>query len=75
MTLSGQQFFKSSPLVIIAAVLLLLMLAGAVLGPLISPWDGEAMDFEALEAPPSLSHWFGTEGLASLFWWPSSLSR
>jgi len=33
----------------------------AVLGPLLSPWDAETIDWDALEAPPSLQHWFGTD--------------
>ncbi len=44
-----------------ASALLLSVVLAAVFGPIISPWDGEAMDWEALEAPPSASHWFGTD--------------
>lgn len=55
------QFLTSSKLVMLAAGLLLIVVAAAVLGPELSPWDGEEMDWEALEAPPSASHWFGTD--------------
>ena len=40
---------------------LLLIIAGALVGPALGPWADNAMDWDALEAPPSLSHWFGTD--------------
>lgn len=61
MNKSTQRFLTSSPLVMFASALLILMFVAAVLGPVLSPWDGETMDFEALEAPPSTAHWFGTD--------------
>ncbi len=61
MNKSAHRFLTSSPLVMFACALLGLMLIAAVLGPLLSPWDGETMDFDALEAPPSAAHWFGTD--------------
>lgn len=61
MNKSTQRFLTSSPLVMFASALLILMLVAAVLGPVLSPWDGETMDFEALEAAPSAAHWFGTD--------------
>jgi oligopeptide transport system permease protein len=33
----------------------------ALLGPALSPWDAETIDWNALEAPPSADHWFGTD--------------
>ena len=45
----------------IAAALLLLIVAGALLTPAFSPWTMEEMDWEAMEAPPSAAHWFGTD--------------
>lgn len=40
---------------------LVLIIIGALFGPALAPWDADAMDWDALEAPPSLSHWFGTD--------------
>ncbi len=40
----------------LAAVLLL-----ALLGPVISPWGRDQVDWDALEAPPSTRHWFGSD--------------
>jgi len=33
----------------------------ALLGPLLAPWSGDEIDWQAIEAPPSASHWFGTD--------------
>jgi oligopeptide transport system permease protein len=41
---------------LLAAVVLMSLLA-----PMLSPWDAEQIDWDALEAPPSVSHWFGTD--------------
>ena len=54
-------FVTSSRLVLCAFLLLLLVILGALLGPSLSPWDAVEMDLDALEAPPSASHWFGTD--------------
>ena len=54
-------FLTRSPITLIAAALLAALVLAAMLGPYISPWDGEQMDFEALEAAPSAAHWFGTD--------------
>ncbi len=45
----------------VGVAMLALMLAGAALVPVLSPWDGYALDFGAAMQPPSLSHWFGTD--------------
>jgi oligopeptide transport system permease protein len=50
-----------SKLVLTAAALLGLIVLGAVLGPWLSPWSAQDMDFEALETTPSPAHWFGTD--------------
>jgi len=42
-------------------MLLALVVIAAIVGPALSPWDGEEMDWNALEAPPSTTHWFGTD--------------
>ncbi len=54
-------FVTSSRLVLCAFLLLLLIILGALLGPSLSSWDAVEMDWDALEAPPSASHWFGTD--------------
>ena len=36
--------------------------ASALLGPLVSPWAFDAVDWDAIDAPPSWKHWFGTDG-------------
>jgi oligopeptide transport system permease protein len=50
-----------TPLARTCSVLLALIVAGAVLVPALSPWQAGQIDWEALEAPPSLRHWFGTD--------------
>ncbi len=51
----------NSRAVALAAGLLLVIAGGALLGPPLSGWDPETMDWEALEAAPSAAHWFGTD--------------
>lgn len=45
----------------IALVLLPLVVASALLGPLVAPWDAESIDWEAIDTAPSAQHWFGTD--------------
>lgn len=54
-------FINSSRLVFVAFALLSLIILAALIGPELSGWDPQEMDFDALEAPPSSSHWFGTD--------------
>ena len=54
-------FLTSSRLVLAAFTMLMLVIAAALLGPELSAWDPEVMDWDALEAPPSATHWFGTD--------------
>ena len=50
------------PLGLVAGGLMLgLLVAGALLGPALSPYDPNAHDFDRLLAPPSLAHPFGTD--------------
>ena len=42
---------------------LMVMTFAAVAGPVISPHDFAAVNFDALRAPPSMQHWFGTDDL------------
>ena len=41
--------------------LLAFVLFAIVVGPLISPWEFDAIHWEAIAAPPSSEHWFGTD--------------
>jgi oligopeptide transport system permease protein len=40
---------------------LVLIVLAALAGPTLSPWDPQAINWEALESPPSSSHWLGTD--------------
>jgi len=44
------------------AVLALVMLA-AIVGPSLSPWDFDAVDWDEINSAPDASHWFGTDGV------------
>ena len=50
-----------SPLMLVAAALLLAVVAGAVVGPVVSPWQPDEIDWSAMQAAPSATHWFGTD--------------
>lgn len=43
-------------------VLAIVVLA-AVVGPWVSPWAFDAVDWDAIDAAPSAAHWFGTDGV------------
>lgn len=58
---SAVRFLTSSMLVTGTAILLSGIVVAAVIGPELSIWDSETLDWEALEAPPSVTHWFGTD--------------
>lgn len=42
--------------------LLAAVVLAATLGPWLSAWDYDAVDWNAIDAPPSAEHWFGTDG-------------
>ena len=44
-------------------VVLAVVLVGALAGPALSPWAFDAVDWDAIDAPPSAQHWFGTDGI------------
>ncbi len=50
-----------SPLAGLCTALLALVVLMALAGPAISPWALDTVDWDALEAPPSPTHWFGTD--------------
>ena len=43
-------------------VYILLLAIALFLGPWLSPWGEEHIDWNAIDTPPSLMHWFGTDG-------------
>jgi oligopeptide transport system permease protein len=55
------QTLIGSPAAWVMSVLLAFILAFVVFVPLLSAWESETVDWDALEAPPSVSHWFGTD--------------
>lgn len=50
-----------SPLSRTCTALLGLVIVMALAGPALSSWPPDAVDWDALEAAPSLTHWFGTD--------------
>ena len=40
---------------------LVVVLLGALLGPTLSSWEANSIDWDALEQAPDLRHWFGTD--------------
>jgi len=47
----------------VGLVTLLLLFAFAFLGPLVSPWSYDYIDYTALSSPPTGAHWFGTNNI------------
>ncbi|MFJ3471509.1 ABC transporter permease [Microbacterium maritypicum] len=60
-TLYTRRFMRNKPAVGGVVVLLVLILF-STLGPLLSQYQVDSMDFLALSQPPSAAHWFGTNG-------------
>lgn len=54
---------KKNPLAIIGLVIIVLMLAAAIFGPMFSQYSYSDQDYTQTYAPPSASHWFGTDSL------------
>jgi oligopeptide transport system permease protein len=50
-----------TPLAWAMSLWILLVGAAALGGSALVPWDPEAIDWDALEMPPSASHWLGTD--------------
>ncbi|HEY1328804.1 MAG TPA: glutathione ABC transporter permease GsiD [Casimicrobiaceae bacterium] len=56
--------FKRQKVALVAGAFVLLLVLVAILGPWIVPYDAESyFDYDKLNAPPSLSHWFGVDAL------------
>ena len=49
------------PLAMLGLTVIILIVAAAVFGPMLSPYEYDAQDFMVSNEPPSLSHWFGTD--------------
>jgi oligopeptide transport system permease protein len=48
----------------LAAIAVLAVIALlAIVGPMLSPYEMDAVDFDAISVPPSAAHWFGTDDL------------
>jgi peptide/nickel transport system permease protein len=61
-TLVWRRFLTNRPAVIALAILLLMFLGCYALPPLL-PYDYTDLDYYALQQPPTLKHWFGTNSL------------
>jgi peptide/nickel transport system permease protein len=55
------RFVRLRPLGAAGAVIIVLMILGAILAPLIAPYDPLETDFLAQLSPPSTAHWLGTD--------------
>lgn len=55
--------FLRNRLAVTAAVVLLVLLVGCYALPPFLPWKYSDLDYLALQEPPSVRHWFGTNGL------------
>ena len=52
--------FMRNRLAVAGLMTIVLLFAMAYLGPLLTPWDYEEIDYAAFLQPPSPQHWFGT---------------
>lgn len=58
--------FSRNPTAVIGAVIVIFVILVAIFAPLIAPYPkhvGAVVDFRARHLPPSLQHWFGTDGV------------
>ena len=61
-TLVWRRFLRNKPAVV-SLVLLAVMFVGCYALPPVLPYSYTDLDFYALQQPPSLDHWFGTNAL------------
>ena len=54
---------RRNPTAITGLVIVIILLVVALLAPLISPYNPDKVDLDALLSSPSHSHWFGTDRL------------
>lgn len=59
---SGRRRRRPALLVLIAMLVMLIVLTCVAFGPLVAPHDPARQNLQAGLAPPSLEHWFGTDG-------------
>ncbi len=52
-----------SPLARVCCAVLAVVALAAVIGPWLSPWAFDAVDWDAIDVAPSAAHWFGTDGV------------
>jgi peptide/nickel transport system permease protein len=58
--------FSRNPTAVIGAVIVVFVILVAIFAPLIAPYPkhvGAVVDFRSRHLPPSLQHWFGTDGV------------
>src|SRR2546425_521767 len=56
-----REFCRARTLGAVGAAVIVVMFAVALLAPVLSPYDPEAVDFRAMLARPSLAHWLGPD--------------
>ena len=49
------------PLAVFGLAVIVVILAAAIFGPMVSPYEYDAQDFMVSDEPPSMAHWFGTD--------------
>ena len=47
----------------VCCTVLSLVVLAAIVGPWLSPWEFDAVDWDAIDAAPGAAHWFGTDGV------------
>ncbi|MGA0838653.1 MAG: ABC transporter permease [Pseudomonadales bacterium] len=65
---------SSDTLTRIAFALLGLVILFTLTAPLLSPWSADQIDWHAIEAPPTASHWFGTDLVGRDLWTRAALA-
>lgn len=53
--------FMKRKTAVLAAIVMVFILAIAVMGPKLAPYDADAFNYDNLLATPSAEHWFGTD--------------
>lgn len=54
---------RENPVTLLSFVMLAVLLFGAILGPVLVPYDPLASNSSIVLQPPSMQHWFGTDNL------------
>jgi peptide/nickel transport system permease protein len=53
--------FRRNKAAVAGLVIFALLALLAILGPFLTPWDYDELDFTALRQPPTAAHWLGTD--------------